>query len=294
MKKVVIPLLLLLAVSNIDACENYFDLARSDLLRQINLLPKGANAEKQPKNIILMMGDGMGYSTLTMARYKKALNEGKLAGDSTLNIDSFPYSGSIRTFCADNIVTDSGASATAYLTGCKANKECIGVSPQVTNDPDSYHPQYDGPNSFLIEAKLAGFLTGFATTQPITHASPAPLYAHTHSRRYEYLAKCVFIEMFYRFSPKPLVNKNGLLCLDIASQFVQKSHYFDLVMGGGRGYFQPIELDKQGLRGDGRNLLNEWMNECSRSNQSCALYQSPADFLAKRQEAFSKQRILGK
>ncbi|KAL3309985.1 hypothetical protein Ciccas_011457 [Cichlidogyrus casuarinus] len=283
MTKVVTIFLLLLAVSNIDACENYYDLARKDLQRQIDLLPQGMNAEKQPKNIILMMGDGMGYSTLTMARYKKALNEAKLAGDSMLNIDSFPYSGSIRTFCANNIVTDSGSSATAYLTGCKANKECIGVSPQVTNDPDSYEPQYDGPNSFLIEAKLAGFLTGFATTQPITHASPAPLYAHTHSRRYEYPVNSTL-----------LVNKYGVTCHDIASQFVQKSHYFDLVMGGGRGYFLPTERDKQGLRADGRNLLNEWMSECSSSNQSCALYQSPGDFLAKRQEAFSKQRILGK
>ncbi|KAL3309745.1 hypothetical protein Ciccas_011707 [Cichlidogyrus casuarinus] len=195
MKKVVILLLLLVAVSSIDACQSYFDLAKRDLMRQLNLLPKGAKAEKQPKNIILMMGDGMGYSTLTMARYKKALNEGKLAGESTLNIDSFPYSGSIRTFCADNIVTDSAASATAYLTGCKANRDCVGVGPEVTKDPDSYKPQYNGPDSILMAAKKAGFLTGFATNQPITHASPAPLYAHTHSRRYEYPVKCVFIEM---------------------------------------------------------------------------------------------------
>ncbi|KAL3312003.1 hypothetical protein Ciccas_009414 [Cichlidogyrus casuarinus] len=257
-------------------------MARSDLLRHIQLLPNGVKSEERPKSVILMLGDGMGYSTITLARYEKALRQSKLAGDLNLNVDSFPFSGSIRTFSADNIVTDSAASATAYLTGCKANNGCVGVDPNVTRDPDSYDPRYNAPDSIHSLAKSAGFLTGLVTNQPITHASPAPLYAHTHSREFEYSK-----------DSDPLINKHGVNCMDIASQFVNKSHLFDLVIGGGRGHFLPTRLDKEGLRGDNRNLLQEWLDKCAIRNESCALYESPTELLAQREQVFKKERILG-
>ena len=68
---------------------------------------------RSPKNIILMIGDGMGLTQVSAAW---VVNHGQL------NMDAFPYSGLSRTYCTDTLITDSGAGGTALATGYKTRK----------------------------------------------------------------------------------------------------------------------------------------------------------------------------
>ena len=70
------------------------------------------------KNVILMVGDGMGLVQVSAAL---VANRGKL------NIDNCTSTGFSRTWCANKLITDSGAAGTAMATGQKTNYHCISV-----------------------------------------------------------------------------------------------------------------------------------------------------------------------
>ncbi len=70
------------------------------------------------KNVILMIGDGMGLVQVSAAW---VANHGKL------NIDNCTYTGFTRTWCTNKLITDSGAAGTAMATGIKTNYHCVAV-----------------------------------------------------------------------------------------------------------------------------------------------------------------------
>jgi alkaline phosphatase len=122
------------------------------------------------KNIILMIGDGMGlpdvYAAMTVA-------------GSDLNFSKCDYIGLQTNYSNDNYVTDSGASGTALATGTKTNNGSIGVD--ANGNP---------VNSILEIAEKYGLATGLVSTSAITHATPASFIAHQSSRgSYEEIAK---------------------------------------------------------------------------------------------------------
>lgn len=117
---------------------------------------------KPPKNIILMIGDGMGTAQVYA---------GFTAKHGKMNITSMPVSGFVTTFSADNYITDSGAGGTAFATGQKTNNGYIGVNPQGQKVP-----------SILEMAENKGLATGLVSTSAITHATPASFIAHTSNR----------------------------------------------------------------------------------------------------------------
>lgn len=124
---------------------------------------------KYPKNIILMIGDGMGtaqlYAGITALR------------DNT-NVERCPVSGFVKTFSADDYITDSAAGATAFATGYKTNNGYLSVTP-------------DGVSreTILEMAEKQGLSTGLVVTCAITHATPAAFIAHVNNRgSYEEIA----------------------------------------------------------------------------------------------------------
>lgn len=135
---------------------------KSFLLITISILFSISIKAQQPKNIILLIGDGMG---ITHIQINKELNNG-------ISIfDKFPYTGLSRTASADNKVTDSGAGGTALATGQKTNNLKIGVD------------TLNKPLTNLIElAYLNKKATGIVVTCDITHATPASFIAHVPSR----------------------------------------------------------------------------------------------------------------
>ena len=117
-----------------------------------------------PKNIILFIGDGMGASQLTTARYAK----------DNMEIARCPVGGLMTTHSADHFVTDSAASGTALATGFRTANGMIGQAP-------------DGsPLKTALEvAEEQGKATGLVATSSITHATPASFSAHVASRKME-------------------------------------------------------------------------------------------------------------
>ena len=71
------------------------------------------------KNAILFMGDGMGITTVTAARILDGQLKGKSGEENVLSWEKFPWSAQAKTYAVDKQGADSGASATALLTGIK-------------------------------------------------------------------------------------------------------------------------------------------------------------------------------
>lgn len=117
------------------------------------------------KNVIFLIGDGMGITQIAATRIKMYGAKGRL------HIEKMPVTGLIDTFSADDLVTDSAAAGTALAAGYKTNNGMISVTP-------------DGEKTLtILEAcKKIGKSTGLIATSRITHATPASFCAHVKSR----------------------------------------------------------------------------------------------------------------
>jgi len=125
---------------------------------------------KTPKNIILMIGDGMGVAQIY---------SGYTANKGKLNLERFKFIGFSKTYSADNYITDSGAGATAISTGQKTKNGSIAVD-------TAGRPL----KTILDYFEESGKATGLVATSAITHATPASFIAHNVDRNdYEGIAK---------------------------------------------------------------------------------------------------------
>ena len=118
----------------------------------------------RPRNVILLIGDGMGVAHLTFGH----LTTGGL------NAERMPVGGLIKTFPFGGMVTDSAASGTAMATGHKTRNSMISIS-----------PEGDTLRTVLEYAEKRGMATGLVATSQITHATPASFAAHVTDRKME-------------------------------------------------------------------------------------------------------------
>ncbi|MDD7586198.1 MAG: alkaline phosphatase [Corynebacterium glucuronolyticum] len=124
------------------------------------------------KNVILLIGDGMGDSEITVAR-----NYAEGAGGFFKGIDALPVTGQYTHYSLDkdgkpNYVTDSAASGTAWATGTKSYNGAISV--------DIHGEAHE---TLLEKAKKAGKATGNVSTAEIEDATPAVQAAHVAARK---------------------------------------------------------------------------------------------------------------
>ena len=120
------------------------------------------------KNIILVIGDGVGPNQITLSR----IAIGGL--DFRLFIDQMPYHGTSLTHSYDNAYTDSAAAATAWSTGFKTKTRYLSL------DPDKKILE-----TIVELLNKKGYASGVVATSSVTHATPAAFYAHIDNR-YEY------------------------------------------------------------------------------------------------------------
>ncbi|KMN44738.1 alkaline phosphatase [Bacillus sp. LK2] len=134
-------------------------------------------AEKQPKNVIIMVMDGTSSSVTTLARWYKG---------APLALDQI-VSGGVRTYSAESAITDSAPAATALATGNKSNSGYVGVLPSVVNSPGLEPVKEEckfRPVANVLEgAKRSGRATGIIATSEIQHATPASFSAHHANRK---------------------------------------------------------------------------------------------------------------
>lgn len=157
------------------------------LLLGIGLLlstPTWANIEtgptktpSRPKNIVIMIGDGMGPAYTSAYRYYKD-NPDTEEVEQTVFDRLLVGMASTYPASASGYVTDSAAAATALATGVKSYNGAISVDTQKQPLPTIFE-----------KAKALGLSTGVAVTSQINHATPAAFLTHNESRKnYEALA----------------------------------------------------------------------------------------------------------
>ncbi len=124
---------------------------------------KNDGKETKVRNVILLIGDGMGVG---------AVNAAMFANGGSLTMTNLKTCGYVRTQSADNFTTDSAASGTAYATGTKTNNGYVGMSPEkqpLQNLPE----KLDG----------LGIVCGVLSTDNLDGATPAAFFAHQANRR---------------------------------------------------------------------------------------------------------------
>ena len=130
------------------------------------------------KNIIVMLGDGMGAAQRTAARIVAGgYAQGKVI--TPLAMDTFPVTGMVKTASLNSVVTDSAPGMTAYVSGNKNNNNEEGVFPDDTLDP------FDNPRiEYLSEYlhRTQGKALGVVTTADVFDATPAGNAVHTSNR----------------------------------------------------------------------------------------------------------------
>lgn len=127
--------------------------------------PYPLTSDREVRNVILCIGDGMGSGQIALASMKAG---GKLY------MERMPVTGLVQTRSASSRVTDSAAAGTALATGIKTKNGMIGIA----SDGRAYR-------SILELAKAAGMATSLVVTSTITHATPASFGAHIKSRSSE-------------------------------------------------------------------------------------------------------------
>lgn len=117
------------------------------------------------KNIIIVIGDGMGAEQRKAAQWVLMGEAGKLS------MDDMPARGWSQTSSAYGWVTDSAAAATAMATGVKTGNGVIGLDKNLK------------PVTTILEtARAQGKMVGLVTTDRITDATPAAFAAHVPDR----------------------------------------------------------------------------------------------------------------
>lgn len=186
-----------------------------------------ANNGRPAKNIIIMLGDGMGAAHRTAARIvAKGYLQGK--AQNLLAMDTFPYTGMVMTASLNSIVTDSAPGMANYVNGNKGQNNQEGVF------PDDTTAAFDNPRiEYLSEYlhRLKGSSLGIVTTADVFDATPAANAVHTSSRG----------------------NGTG-----IVDQFLDDRHLTGLkvLMGGGRKWFLPKNASQTAGTDDSQHTFN--------------------------------------
>lgn len=154
--------------------------------------------QQRPKNIIMVVGDGMGPAYTSAYRYYSDDPTTEVVEETVFDRHLV---GTSSTYPAhvSGYVTDSAASATALASGTKSYNGAIGVD--VNKNP---------VDSVLVWAKSQGKKTGMVVTSQINHATPASYLAHNESRNnYD----------------------------EIADNYLAEVNNIDVLLGGGWKYF---------------------------------------------------------
>lgn len=119
-------------------------------------------SDRKVKNVILLVGDGMGLAHMTAALH---------ANGGDLTIARMHHIGLVRTQSANRYITDSAAAGTAYATGCKTRNGSLGVDTAGCRLPDMTE---------ILSAR--GYATGIVSTDKISGATPSAFYTHQPQR----------------------------------------------------------------------------------------------------------------
>lgn len=225
----------------------YWKIGRDEIAQRLQ-----TTKDARARNVILLVGDGMGISTISAARIFQAQQQAKgspvKGEENLLSFERLPYRALVKTYNTDAQVPDSAGTASAFNLGIKTRIGYIGL--RQDQDATTCAEPAQFPRTLAEFAKQRGMATGIVTTTRITHATPAAVFAHVPNRDWE-----------ARDSSWPVAQRNNK-CVDIASQLVawqptgDPAVGMDVALGGGRARFKPSTAG--GRRDDARDLTAEW------------------------------------
>ena len=123
-------------------------------------------ADGPVRNVVLLVGDGMGESQVLASRIHRLGLEGRF------HFERLPVTGLVLTHSADRPVAKSDSAATALATGVKTRNGRVGTE-----------ARGQAVRSLLEELAARGWATGLVTTTRITDATPAAFVTHVPERR---------------------------------------------------------------------------------------------------------------
>jgi alkaline phosphatase len=175
-----------------------------------------AGSGRKVRNIIFMLGDGMGAAQRTGARIMlRGIRQGKASAPLAMDMANTAF---VSTSSLDGLVTDSAPGMSSYFTGNKHRNETEGVFPDDTLDA------FDNPRIEYLPAylhRMAGKNLGVVTTADVSDATPAATAVHTEKRRHG---------------------------TGIVDQFLDERSRSGLsvLLGGGRKWFLPADVPGSG------------------------------------------------
>jgi alkaline phosphatase len=195
-----------------------------------------ANAAPKLDGIVLVIADGTSLELITAARAYSLGAEGRLA------LEGFPRTAFVRTYSGSDMVTDSGAAATAMARGIKADNRVIGMA---------YPGAPSSPPSILDLAKAANWSTGVVTDDSVTGATPAAfLVEHPNRDQHEFIAFKIMDQVATRW---------------------------DIVLGGGaKWFFDRVEDPTVIYKAGERNIVQQTQEKLT--DLRLAIFQNWADF----------------
>jgi alkaline phosphatase len=203
--------------------------------------------EGRIKNVIYLLGDGMGRTHVTAGRERFYGAAGRL------NMETMPAQGYVQTYAIQknsgqpgqpdfvpNLVTDSASAATAWSSGVKTYNAALGVDGKGQVVP-----------TVMELAKKAGYRTGNVSTAEITDATPAGQMTHLLARGCQgpvYSAKSC---------QDTQITGSELPTSDIrvvpAAKQIARNGTADVIFGGGLSRFDAA--DEQALKDQGYQVL---------------------------------------
>ncbi|WP_079254061.1 alkaline phosphatase [Endozoicomonas arenosclerae] len=135
-----------------------------------------ADADKA-KNIILMIGDGMGPQQLSMLESYARLAPSSIYKDGKTAMATLSNAGTVglsMTYPYGSVVVDSASSASQLATGKASPSEAIGLDHE--GNP---------AETVLEKARKMGKATGLISDTRLTHATPASFASHRAHRSME-------------------------------------------------------------------------------------------------------------
>ncbi|WP_110114288.1 alkaline phosphatase [Bacillus sp. CGMCC 1.16541] len=175
------------------------------------------------KNVIFLIGDGMGQSYMTAHRN---MQDDPKTKEKELTAFDKHFLGVQTTHSDDHKenITDSAAAATAMSGGEKTYNNAVAVN-----------HDHQPIKTVLEQAKDNGMSTGLVSTSEITHATPASFGAHDKHR-----------------------DNMAEIADDYYDEKVNDQHKIDVLLGGGKDYFEREDRDlTKEFEKDGYNYVTD-------------------------------------
>ena len=209
------------------------------------------------KNIILLIGDGMGRTHVTAGRERFYGAAGRL------EMEKAPVVGQVATWAVEEggakpaLVTDSASSATAWSSGVKTYNAALGV--------DSKGAVVA---TLMEQAKKAGMRTGNVSTAEVTDATPAGMMSHVLLRGCQGPVFTPASCLGGRATPTVATT-----ITPIAEQ-VARNGVADVILGGGLSRFEPD--DEAAMKAQGYTVLGSFGDAALPAGQQTAASQRVA------------------